>query len=926
MRVPLSWLGEFVDLAPGTTPEDVHAALVSVGLEEEDIHRFEVSGPIVVGEVLEFVSEEQTNGKTINWCQVRVAPGDELAADGGPAIHGIVCGAHNFAVGDKVVVTLPGASLPGPFPIAARKTYGHVSDGMIASARELGLGDEHDGILLLSSLGIDAPVGTDAIALLGLDDSAVEINVTPDRGYAFSIRGVAREYSHATGVPFRDPALALTVVAPVTRFPVTIDDQAPIRDRTGATVFVTRVVRGVDPTRPTPAWMIARLGLVGIRSISLVVDVTNYVMFELGQPLHGYDLDKLTGGIIVRRATHGEKFTTLDAVTRTLHVEDLLITDESGPIGLAGVMGGASTEISATTVNVLVEAANFDPVSIARSARRHKLPSEASKRFERGVDSRVAAVAAARVVQLLVDLAGGVADDLGSVYDEAVEPQPILLPTGFVSGLIGLAYTGDEVRKALVDIGAALEEADGDLQVTPPTWRPDLTDKWTLAEEVARILGYDRIPSVLPVAPPGRGLTRTQTLRRTVAQTLASTGHTEVLTYPFVSERANNLFGVAVTGVVLAGETDADASVAEEGAASAVPVSGPVVGPVSVPVIVPVSVPQMKVANPLDGEAPFLRTSMLPGLLHIAHRNRSRGLVDVAIYEQGLVFRPEAGVTYGTSVLPTGAARPSVEAEAALNAGIVPQPLLVGVVLVGNDVRHQPGLPAVAAGWQSALAAVQQVALAAGVRIDVRQGLHPAMHPGRTAELFVTVPGAATSDAASTVPASTVSASTVPASTVPASVVSASMVPASTVSAFTVSVGFAGELLPAVADDYDLPAVVAVAEINLAVVFALADGARTVTPIRTMPAATQDLSLVVAASVPAATLRAAIAEGAGDLLESIELVDDYRGAGVDPGHKSLTFALRFRGEERTLTAAEASAARLSGVALAAARFGATLRE
>ncbi|MBG6215009.1 MAG: phenylalanine--tRNA ligase subunit beta [Cryobacterium sp.] len=885
MRVPLSWLGEFVDLAPGTTPEDVHAALVSVGLEEEDIHRFEVSGPIVVGEVLEFVGEAQTNGKTINWCQVRVAPGDDVAADGGPAIHGIICGAHNFAVGDKVVVTLPGASLPGPFPIKARKTYGHVSDGMIASARELGLGEEHDGILLLKNLGIDAPVGTDAIALLGLDDSAVEINVTPDRGYAFSIRGVAREYSHATGVPFRDPALALTVVAPVTRFPVTIDDRAPIRERTGATVFVTRVVRGVDPTRPTPAWMIARLGLVGIRSISLVVDVTNYVMFELGQPLHGYDLDRLVGGIIVRRATAGEKFTTLDAVTRTLNVEDLLITDESGPIGLAGVMGGANTEISSGTVNVLVEAANFDPVSIARSARRHKLPSEASKRFERGVDPHVAAVAAARVVQLLVDLAGGVADDLGSVYDKAPAPQPILLPTGFVSGLIGLNYAGDEVRDALVQIGTSLVEVDGDLQVTPPSWRPDLTDKWTLAEEVARIVGYDRIPSVLPVAPPGRGLTRAQTLRRTVAQTLAATGHTEVLTYPFVSEQANNLFGVAVAtagavsaGAVSAGAADAGVSVADAGAASAVPVA------------VPVAVPQMKVANALDGEAPFLRTSMLPGLLQIAHRNRSRGLVDVAIYEQGLVFRPEVGVTYGTAVLPAGAARPSAEAEAALNAGIVPQPLLVGVVLVGNDVRHQPGLPAVAAGWQSALAAVQQVALATGARIAVRQGVHPAMHPGRTAELFVAVPGAATA------------------------------------SAGTVSVGFAGELLPAVADDYDLPAVVAVAEINLGLVFAQADGDLTVTPIRTMPAATQDVSLVVSASVAAAALRAAVAEGAGDLLESIELVDDYRGAGVEPGQKSLTLALRFRGTERTLTAAEASAARLAGVAVAAERFGAALRE
>src|SRR6478735_3387680 len=319
MRVPLSWLTEYVELVPGTTPEDVHAALVKVGLEEEDVHTFELSGPIVVGEVLEFVEEPQSNGKTIRWCQVRVAPGDEPAADAGPAVHGIVCGARNFFEGDKVVVTLPGAVLPGPFPIAARKTYGHVSDGMIASARELGLGEDHDGILRLSTLGIDAPVGTDAIALLGLDDAAVEINVTPDRGYAFSIRGVAREYAHATGATFRDPVEQSGAVdATVDGFPVEIRDEAPIRGRVGSAVFATRIVRGVDPIRPTPPWMVARLKLAGIRSLSVLVDITNYVMLELGQPIHGYDLDRLRGGIVVRRATPGEKLTTLDGKERTL--------------------------------------------------------------------------------------------------------------------------------------------------------------------------------------------------------------------------------------------------------------------------------------------------------------------------------------------------------------------------------------------------------------------------------------------------------------------------------------------------------------------------------------------------------------------------------------------------------------------------------
>ncbi|TFD82041.1 phenylalanine--tRNA ligase subunit beta [Cryobacterium sp. Sr8] len=845
MRVPLSWLAEYVDLEPGTTPEDVHAALVSVGLEEEDIHRFELSGPIVVGEVLSAEPEAQTNGKTINWCQVRVAPGDQTAADGGPAIHGVVCGAHNFVVGDKVVVTLPGSVLPGPFPIAARKTYGHVSDGMIASAKELGLGDDHEGILVLGTLGLDPEVGTDAISLLGLDDAAVEINVTPDRGYAFSIRGVAREYSHATGATFRDPALAVAPVVTASEFPVTIDDRAPIRGRVGASVFVTRAVRGVDPSKPSPAWLIARLKLAGIRSISLIVDVTNYVMLELGQPIHGYDLDKLNGGITVRRALEEEKLVTLDDATRELHPEDLLITDESGPIGLAGVMGGQTTEIGASTRNVLIEAANFDPVSIARTARRHKLPSEASRRFERGVDPAVAVVAAARVVQLLVELAGGVADDLGSLHDATPDAVPIELPTGFISGLIGLEYTRDEVRTSLAEIGATMTETPTGLAVTAPSWRPDLTDKWTLAEEVARIVGYDRIPSVLPVAPPGRGLTLPQVLKRQIAQTLAATGHTEVLAYPFVSEKANDLFGN--------------------------PVSGPV--------------PQLRLANPMDGEAPFMRTSILPGLLQIAHRNRSRGLTDLAVFELGLVFRPEPGIRYGADVVPPGAVRPSANLEAELNAGIPPQPLMLGVVLIGNAARHQPGHPAVAAGWQDALAAVQQVALASGVRIQVRQGSHQAMHPGRTAELFVTTAGDADE-----------------------------------------VVGYAGELLPAVAREGDLPSVVAVAEVNLSDVIAHAGAGIVATPIRTMPAATQDLSLVVDADVPAADVLAAVSEGGGALLESAHLVDDYRGAGVPVGRKSLTFALRFRALDRTLTAPEASEAKLAGVAVAAARFGATIRE
>lgn len=841
MRVPLSWLAEYVELVPGTTPEDVHAALVRVGLEEEDVHTFELQGPIVVGEVLEFVEEPQSNGKTIRWCQVRVAPDGEAAADGGDAVHGIVCGARNFFVGDKVVVTLPGAVLPGPFPIAARKTYGHVSDGMIASARELGLGEDHDGILRLSTLGIDAPVGTDAIALLGLDDAAVEINVTPDRGYAFSIRGVAREYAHATGATFRDPVEQSGAVdATLDGFPVEIRDEAPIRGRVGSAVFATRIVRGVDPTRPTPPWMVARLKLAGIRSLSVLVDITNYVMLELGQPIHGYDLDRLRGGIVVRRATPGEKLTTLDGKERTLHVEDLVVTDDRGPIGLGGVMGGAETEMDDSTRNVLIEAANWDPVSIARTARRHKLPSEAAKRYERGVDPEIAATAVSRVAQLMADLAGGTADAGGSLIHEAPARGAILLPDGYVSGLIGVEYSDDEVHDALAEVGGAVTRVKGGFEVVPPSWRPDLTGRAELAEEVARLAGYHRIPSVLPVAPPGRGLTRSQRIRRRVADTLAAAGSTEVLSFPFATEAENALFG------------SADGSL----------------------------VASVKLANALDASTALMRRSLLPGLIAAAKRNRSRGLVDVSLFELGTVFLPEVGRTYGSPSLPLGDARPSDAELETLQAGIPPQPRHVGVLVVGDVVPKQPGVTAVPAGIIDALDAVREIGLAVGAEIEVVQGSHQALHPGRTAELRVAGR----------------------------------------------TVGFAGELLPAVAEAADLPRVVAVAELDLDAVIALTEPGLEAGQIGTYPAATQDLSLVVAADVPAAAVAAAVREGAGELLEHVQLVDDYRGSGVTDGSKSLTFALRFRAADRTLTAAEASEAKLAGAGLAAERVGATVRE
>ncbi|WP_298751009.1 phenylalanine--tRNA ligase subunit beta, partial [uncultured Nocardioides sp.] len=401
MKAPKSWILEYVDVPDGTSTDELTARLTLTGLKLEAIESAGagISGPLVVGRVLTMEPEPQKNGKTINWCTVNV--GD---ANGTGEPQGIVCGAHNFRPGDLVVTVLPGGVLPGGFEISARKTYGHVSAGMICSARELNLGEDHDGIIVLPE-GAGEP-GQDVRGILGLDEEVIEFEVNPDRAYALSLRGIAREVavSVAGASAFRDPALRETPPADDAGHPVRVEDP------TGCPVFVARTVSGFDPAAPTPDFIAKRLTAAGMRPISLAVDVTNYVMLETGRPIHGYDADKLQGPVVVRRAVDGEKVTTLDSTVRTLTAEDLVVCDDTGPIGLGGVMGGESTEISATTTRVLVESAHWDAVSMFRTGRRHKITSEAGKRNERGVDPTICEAAGDRVVELLTTYGGATAE------------------------------------------------------------------------------------------------------------------------------------------------------------------------------------------------------------------------------------------------------------------------------------------------------------------------------------------------------------------------------------------------------------------------------------------------------------------------------------------------------------------------------------
>lgn len=715
MRVPLSWLREYAPVPEDATAEQVLETLVSVGFEEEDVHRpqNEIQGPIVVGQVLSREPEEHSNGKTVNWCQVRVVPeGQEqrLSGDGiePSGIQGIVCGAHNFDVGDKVVVTLPGAVLPGDFRITPRRTYGHVSAGMIASVRELGIGDDHDGILVLSRIGLDPEVGSDALGLLGLDDEAAEINVTPDRGYALSLRGVAREYCHAVDRPFHDFVLEAAARAPQgtvnDAVPVTLDDHSPINGVPGCDCFVTRVVTGVNPSAPTPMWMASRLRLAGIRSLSLPVDISNYVMLEYGQPLHFYDATRVHNGFTVRRAAPGETLRTLDHKQRDLDPEDLVIADASGPIGLAGLMGGSSTEVTAETTDIVVESAHFDPITVARSARRHRLSSEASKRFERFVDPQIQAAAAQRAVDLLEQLAGGQArPDAGEVLAQPrPEPQVVRLRASYPVDRVGVDYTPEQIEQLLAMTGCHLEvvpEAPDAWDVTPPSWRPDLVAEEDLAEEVARLDGYHKIPSRLPVAPPGRGLTDEQAGRRRVMNVLAAAGLTEILDYPFVSQEQNNLWGSA--------EPDA-------------------------------TIPGIKLSNPIAEARSFLRVSLIPTMLETVQRNYSRGFRDVALFQVGMVFLP--GQRMGGSQLPAGGVKLPADVLTELNAGIPQQPWRVAAVLAGQDVAPSPGLTPRRVDWQDAVDYALMVGDALGVELEITQGTHQGFHPGRTAR-FSTVDG-----------------------------------------------------------------------------------------------------------------------------------------------------------------------------------------
>ena len=850
MRAPLSWLAEYAALGtPLPDANDVARRLTAAGLEVETFEQVghDISG-VVVAEV---TAIEELTGfrKPVRYCQVTAGSGES---------RWVICGAVNFATGDRVPFAPPGAELPGGFRIAVKKAYDRQSEGMICSAAELGIGDDHTGILVLPP---DAPLGADFVAYAGLADHVFDIAVTPDRGYALSIRGVARELATAYGAAYADPADAglpddVEKVSPEV-YPASIDDPT-VCDR-----FVLREARGFDPAMPTPLWMRVRLARCGMRRVSLAVDITNYLMLELGQPLHAFDRTRLTGPIVVRRARPGERLETLDHVDRALDPDDILITDSSGPISMAGTMGGLATEISENSRDLVIEAAHFSAAGTARMSRRHRLFSEASYRFERGVDRELPLRASAKAVSLLAAL-GGASVVPGCTHASVGVPRvTISLGADYPDRVAGQAYGSDTVVRRLRDVGCevlaagepgsvpdARDPGVETLTVLPPSWRPDLVGPSDLAEEVIRLEGYENIPARMPRAPAGRGLTAPQRLRRSVGRTLADVGYVEVLSQPFVSTA----------------DFDRLQLPADDPRRTAV-----------------------RLANPLTEEEPLLRTTLLPGLMRVLARNIGRGFADVALYEMGLVFRPRPG-SPGTAPILRVDRGPTAAEVASLEEGLPAQPLRLGVVLAGKRELAGwwgDGRPA---EWQDAIEAIREVLRASRVPYRVEADQHAPWHPGRCAAIFITDEQGQERLA-----------------------------------------GHAGELHPRVLQAFRLPARACAAELDVSVIesAAAALGPVEAPAVSPYPVATQDVALVVAASVPAAEVEAALtagaaAEGSG-LLEEVALFDVYTGEQAGEGNKSLAYTLRFRAPDRTLTDEEVTAARDAAVAEAGRRVGAVLR-
>ena len=650
MRVPLQWLLEFVDL-PTQDPDELASVLAMLG---HDFEGYELLKPdwteVYVGRVLEISSHPDAD--KIRVCQVDSGRGPEQ----------IICGAWNFEEGATVAVARPGAVLPGDFEIGVREIRGVVSNGMICSENELGLGEDHEGILVLDG---EPEIGQPFANLVELPDVVFDLTITPNRPDAMSIHGIARDLAAHYNLDVKLPVIDEVSIDGETDISVLIEDTH------GCRRFVAREVTGVAPGK-SPMWMRHRLNKSGIRSISNVVDVTNYVMVELGHPLHAFDADSVVGGeLSIKRASEGETLVTLDDVERDLTSDDLIIYDKEGPTSMSGTMGGARSEVSDSTTRVLMEAASWDPPTIMYMSRRHDLRSEASTRFERGVDPLLADFADKRAAHLVAQLAGGTV--LTGGIDEIpspIEPLTLDLTLAEVEKLLGPGFDSDGVSGILTSLGMEVSGTDP-LHVVVPTYRPDIDRPVDLVEEVARIHGFEKFGSTVPVGSAG-GYTAEQRRLRSLHAALVGAGFNQAVTLPLISKGEIADLGWDTSDLVV-------------------------------------------VRNPLREEDAFLRNIMFPSLVTLLGYNLAHGAEAAALFETGRVFSTKPSEV--DQRLPAEQDRLCVAVTGRFGiAGVHSEPGIADARLVFALIRHL-----------SDLLGVPGLSLVAGER--------PGFHSGRTAEV-----------------------------------------------------------------------------------------------------------------------------------------------------------------------------------------------
>ena len=654
MKVPLSWLRDYVDLPTHDVDELAHAFNM-VGHAVESV---EILGPAWSDVV---VARVETVGPHPDADKVRVC----AVTTGGEPIT-VVCGAWNFEAGATVAFAAPGAVLGEDFEIGVRSIRGVESHGMICSERELGLGDDHEGILVLDD---DVPIGKPLKSIVELPDVVFDLEITSNRPDAMAMVGIARDmaawFRTELRVPEPDPPIA----------PGGTDIDITIEDPSGNPRFTVRRVDGVT-VRPSPLRLRQRLRRAGVRPISNLVDVSNYVMLELGHPLHVFDTDRIAGGsLTIRRATEGEHLVTLDGVERALGTDDLVIADADGPTSLSGTMGGEASEVSKGTSSVLVEAASWDPPTIMYMSRRHGLRSEASARFERGVDPALPPLATLRAAELILETAGGVLrGEATDVVARTFEPHRLSLTLSEVERLLGSGFDSPRVTDMLERLGFAVTGTDP-LDVTVPTFRPDVSRPVDLIEEVARLAGYDGFDSRVRLGTGG-GLDDHQRAVRRIRDWLVANGFSQAMSLSFVMPEELEAFS---------------------------PPAGHELRQT------------VAIKNPLSEEESVLRPSLLPGLMRVLRNNRSRGRADAAVFEEGRVFH----------------ARPW-----SADGRVPDQPTRLAVAAVGVTGDADLSGSGRTADVHTATSLVRALAAAHSLDVTLSAGDSPGLHPTRTATVL----------------------------------------------------------------------------------------------------------------------------------------------------------------------------------------------